>query len=259
MPEEHATTLVVMNAPALTHVFIERIAPNAAMLHPHPQEHASAVTDILVNKGWAASMVGPEKPTRGGVLFFDGTEFDDAVLGELATTLNQAGVGAYAHELVDSIDANGDPILVFHRSGSFPISGNRVLLTHTYLFDDQATTWLFGAPTDLADAALILRDHALAVEVLPVYALHTADMDGNSSGSNGNVSGSDGHSGAAAPLLPEAVEVRHLHPTLDSEEAADIASPLVDTLTLAGFSGPIIMTDHREGPDGEEGRLEASY
>lgn len=228
-----------MNAlPGITHVFIERIAPNAAMLHPHPQEHAATVTHILVDNGWAASMVGPEKPVRGGVLFFDGSEFDDTVLGDIASVLNDSGIGAYAHELVDSLDTFGEPTLVFHRSGTFPTSGNRVLLSHTYLFDDQATTWLFGAPTDLRDANLVLSEQNLPIDILPVYSLPTETH---------------------TPPLPEAVEIRHLNPTLDSDEAAHIASPVVDTLTLAGFSGPIIMTDHREGPTENQGRLEATY
>lgn len=222
-----------------TYVFVERIAPNAAMLHPHPQENASTVAQMLVERGWAASMVGPEKPLRGGVLFFDGSEFDDAVLGDIATTLNSQGVGCYAHELVDSVDDDGQPTLVFHRSGTFPTSGNRVLLTHSYLFDDMATTWLFGAPTDLEAACQILRVEVDDVRVMPVYTLGSVDDN--------------------APPLPEAVEVRHVAPIFSDEEAADIASPLVDALTMAGFSGPIIMTDHRVDPDGEQGRLEASY
>lgn len=251
---------MLMNAaPESTHVFIERIAPNAAMLHPHPQEHAATVTQILVDKGWAASMVGPEKPVRGGVLFFDGSEFDDAVLGEIASALNEAGVGAYAHELADSLDDDGEPTLVFHRTGSFPTSGNRVLLTHTYLFDDMATTWLFGAPRDLAEAGLVLRDEVGAVDVLPVYALPAGGLDGRGADEGGRAFPCGEEASEADTPLPEALEVRHLNPTLDSDEAADIASPIVDALTLAGFSGPIIMTDHREDPDGEEGRLEASY
>lgn len=235
--------------PPRTCVFIERIAPNAAMLHPHPQEHASIVCDLLTTGGWAASLVGPEKPVRGGVLFFDGSEFDDAVLGELADTLNgraEAGVAAYAYELADAVDEDGVATLVFRRVGSVvPSAGNRVILTHTYLFDDMATTWLHGASQDLMEACEAVANSAASVRVLPVH--------GAAPSAGTQTHEADAHAGV------DAVEIRHLCPVFDSEDATDIAREVVDALTMAGFSGPIILTDHRQGDAPDSSRLEASY
>lgn len=231
-----------------TSVFIERIAPNAAMLHPHPQEHASAVCDLLTRLGWAASLVGPEKPVRGGVLFFDGSEFDDAVLGDLADALNDeadAGVAAYAYECVEAIGEDGDPALVFRRVGShIPKVGNGVLLTHTYLFDDMATTWLYGAAQDLMKACVAIDAGVTGVRILPVHS--------------GPRLGGQALPPGVHPGL-DAVEIRHLSPILDSEEAVDIARDVVDALIVAGLSGPIILTDHRQGEEPDSARLEARY
>lgn len=230
--------------PAHTSVFVERVAHNAAMLHPHPQENAAAVCELLARQEWNVSMVGPEKPVRGGVLYFENAPIDDSILGALADDLNNevdAGVAAYAYGLADSVDEAGDFVLVFRREGqAIPQVGNRVILTHTYLFDDAALTWLFGAPDDLFQACVALEQSGANVHILPVYSDLTRPEQGDA-------------------RSIDAVHVRHLRPVGNSDEAGVFAREVVDVLTMAGFSGPILFTDHRQGADPDSSRLQAGY
>lgn len=230
--------------PSQTSVFIERIAHNAAILHPHPQENAAAVCDLLASMEWPVSLIGPEKPVRGGVLLFEKAAFDDSIMGVVADDLNNevdAGVAAYAYQLSEAVDEEGEPTLLFQRVGmKIPEEGNRVILTHTYLFDDTAITWLLGASEDLFQACVAIEHSGAYVRVLPVHA----DPNRREHQAGRGV---------------DSVQIRHLSPILDSEEVGEVARDVVDVLTLAGFSGPIILTDHREGGAPDSSRLKAGY
>ncbi|PID97487.1 MAG: hypothetical protein CSA82_03780 [Actinobacteria bacterium] len=211
----------------LTYVFIERIAPNAALLHPHPQEHATQVSELCVSLGWATSVVGPEKPERGGVLFFSQDAFPDSLLGELASVLLSHGIGAYAYELIDVVTDEGDTTLVFTRCGdSHPQDGCQVVLVHTYLTDQDARTWVWGASGDLAHVSKIVTEALSDCRIFPVHA----------------------EDGIAA------VEVIHPAPRNEGGSVGDSARDLIDVLTLSGFEGPILLSDHRD-----DSGLTASY
>ena len=48
-----------------TYVFIERIAANAAALHPFPEHNVALVRDALADAGFEITLLGPDAP-RGG-------------------------------------------------------------------------------------------------------------------------------------------------------------------------------------------------
>ena len=48
-----------------TYVFIERIAANAAALHPFPEHNVALVRDALADAGFDITLLGPEAPKVG--------------------------------------------------------------------------------------------------------------------------------------------------------------------------------------------------
>ena len=50
-----------------TYVFVERIAANAAALHPFPEHHVGLVREALADAGLEVSVLGPGAPEVGEV------------------------------------------------------------------------------------------------------------------------------------------------------------------------------------------------
>ena len=48
-----------------TYVFIERIAANAAALHPFPEHNVALVRDALADAGFDITLLGPDAPEIG--------------------------------------------------------------------------------------------------------------------------------------------------------------------------------------------------
>ena len=115
-----------------TYVFIERIAANAAALHPFPEHNVALVRDALADAGFDITLLGPDAPEVGEGVYFQPEPFDDEVMGLLADALTLRGIGAYAYALVDS-SLGGD-------------AGNK------------AVTWAFGSPADLEEANRLLSE-----------------------------------------------------------------------------------------------------
>ena len=85
-----------------TYVFIERIAANAAALHPFPEHNVALVRDALADAGFEISLLGPDAPEVGEGVYFQPEPFGDEVMGLLADALTLRGIGAYGYALVDS-------------------------------------------------------------------------------------------------------------------------------------------------------------
>ncbi|QQC43701.1 hypothetical protein I6H42_07980 [Schaalia meyeri] len=150
-----------------TYVFIERIATNAAALHPFPEHNVALVRDALADAGFSISLLGPDAPTIGEGVYFQPEPFGDEVMGLLADALTLRGIGAYAYALVDS-SMGGElaDIALFTRVGDvFPRCGRRILMTRMYIHrtptgaGNKAVTWVFGAPADLEEANALLSQH----------------------------------------------------------------------------------------------------
>ena len=85
-----------------TYVFIERIAANAAALHPFPEHNVALVRDALADAGFDITLLGPDAPRVGEGVYFQPEPFSDEVIGLLADALTLRGIGAYGYALVDS-------------------------------------------------------------------------------------------------------------------------------------------------------------
>lgn len=147
-----------------TYVFVERIAANAAALHPFPEHNIALVRDALADAGFEISLLGPDAPATGEGVYFQSEPFGDEVMGLLADSLNLRGIGAYAYALVDS-SMGGElaDIALFTRVGDvFPRCGRHVLMTRMYIHrtptgaGNKAVTWAFGSPADLEEANALL-------------------------------------------------------------------------------------------------------
>ena len=108
-----------------TYVFVERIAANAAALHPFPEHHVGLVREALADAGLEVSVLGPGAPEVGEAVYFQSEPMDDDALGLLADALTLRGIGAYAYALVgDSIGDGLGSIALFTRVGDvFPAPG----------------------------------------------------------------------------------------------------------------------------------------
>ena len=149
-----------------TYVFIERIAANAAALHPFPEHNVALVRDALADAGFAITLLGPDAPEVGEGVYFQPEPFGDEVMGLLADALTLRGIGAYAYALVDS-SLGGDlaDIALFMRVGdAFPRHGRHILMTRMYIqrtptgAGNKAVTWAFGSPADLEEANRLLSE-----------------------------------------------------------------------------------------------------
>lgn len=225
-----------------THAFVLRFANNAVAVHLHPQEAVQEVNDTLRRHGWDTSIMGPEKPVRGAILLFDEQVIDDETIALLSDFLTLCGVGSYAYRLTHDTIADTHVDAYTRLGDVHPREGSRVLLTHTSVIDDfdeeadalglpqpgtnaEAVSWVFGAPADLSAAAALLTT-VPGIRVDPVET----------------------PSGIAS------LEVRHLEPVSATTSAHEVAARIIDPLTLGGFSGPSLVTDHRE-----DSGLTASY
>ena len=70
-----------------TYVFIERIAANAAALHPFPEHNVALVRDALADAGFDITLLGPDAPEVGEGVYFQPEPFEDEVMGLLADAL----------------------------------------------------------------------------------------------------------------------------------------------------------------------------
>ena len=149
-----------------TYVFIERIAANAAALHPFPEHNVALVRDALADAGFDITLLGPDAPEIGEGVYFQPEPFGDEVMGLLADALTLRGIGAYAYALVDS-SLGGDlaDIALFTRVGDvFPRHGRHILMTRMYIqrtptgAGNKAVTWAFGSPADLEEANRLLSE-----------------------------------------------------------------------------------------------------
>ena len=77
-----------------TYVFIERIAANAAALHPFPEHNVALVRDALADAGFEISLLGPDAPEIGEGVYFQPEPFGDEVMGLLADALTLRGMAA---------------------------------------------------------------------------------------------------------------------------------------------------------------------
>ena len=114
-----------------TYVFIERIAANAAALHPFPEHNVALVRDALADAGFEITLLGPNAPKVGEGVYFQPEPFGDEVMGLLADALTLRGIGAYAYALVDSsLGGELADIALFTRVGDmFPRYGRHILMT----------------------------------------------------------------------------------------------------------------------------------
>ncbi len=144
----------------------ERIAANAAALHPFPEHNVALVRDALADAGFDITLLGPDAPEIGEGVYFQPEPFDDEVMGLLADALTLRGIGAYAYALVDS-SLGGDlaDIALFTRVGDmFPRHGRHILMTRMYIHrtptgaGNKAVTWAFGSPADLEEANRLLSE-----------------------------------------------------------------------------------------------------
>ena len=85
-----------------TYAFIERIAANAAALHPFPEHNVALVRDALADAGFYITLLGQDAPKVGEGVYFQPEPFGDEVIGLLADALTLRGIGAYGYALVDS-------------------------------------------------------------------------------------------------------------------------------------------------------------
>ena len=149
-----------------TYVFIERIAANAAALHPFPEHNVALVRDALADAGFEITLLGPDAPRVGEGVYFQPEPFGDDVIGLLADALTLRGIGAYGYALVDSsLGGELADIALFMRVGDvFPRHGRRILMTRMYIHrtptgaGNKAVTWAFGSPADLEEANQLLSE-----------------------------------------------------------------------------------------------------
>lgn len=204
-----------------TYAFVQRMGANVALVHTWPGEASALAQRALVDAGIETSLVGEDQPGGGAIMYLAEEDFEDEVLGRIADELTLRGIGAYAHTLVhdDVADAHVD---AFTRVGSaHPHEGRRVVLVHTFIHDAPegigATTWIFGAPGDLGDAALALDPR---FEVAPVR-----EPDGLA-----------------------ALEVSHLELNAGLARPVEAQRSLTRALQEAGFVGPVLMTNNSTPP-----------
>ena len=149
-----------------TYAFIERIAANAAALHPFPEHNVALVRDALADAGFEITLLGPNAPKVGEGVYFQPEPFGDEVIGLLADALTLRGIGAYGYALVDSsLGGELADIALFMRVGDvFPRHGRRILMTRMYIHrtptgaGNKAVTWAFGSPADLEEANQLLSE-----------------------------------------------------------------------------------------------------
>lgn len=199
------------------YAFVQRMGANVALVHTWPGEAAGTAHRALSAAGITTTLVGQDQPGGGAVMYFAEDDFGDEFLGVLAEELTLRGIGTYAHTLVhdDVADAHVD---AFARVGRVhPLSGRRIVLVHTFIHDIPegigATTWVFGAPEDLASAARCLGRR---FEVEPV-------LD---------------------PTGVAALEITHLELNAGLARPIEAQRSLTQALTEAGFEGPVLMTNN---------------
>ena len=149
------------------YVFIERIAANAAALHPFPEHNVALVRDALADAGFDITLLGPDAPRVGEGVFFQPEPFGDEVIGLLADALTLRGIGAYGYALVDSSLGGelADIALVYGAWGTCSrATGAASSLTRMYIqrtptgAGNKAVTWAFGSPADLEEANRLLSE-----------------------------------------------------------------------------------------------------
>lgn len=210
-----------------TYVFIERIAANAAALHPFPEHNVALVRDALADAGFDITLLGPDAPEVGEGVYFQPEPFDDEVMGLLADALTLRGIGAYAYALVDS-SLGGDlaDIALFMRVGdAFPRHGRHILMTRMYIHrtptgaGNKAVTWAFGSPADLEEANRLLSEK---FDTEPV----------------------------TDPRGMAAIEIRHPEFAAGTAEPMVLLDEIFQVLGAAGFEGITMCNDPGEQPQG---------
>ncbi|WP_022868900.1 hypothetical protein [Schaalia vaccimaxillae] len=211
-----------------TYVFIERFGRNVAALHPFPEHNIGLVRDALADAGIPISIVGPDAPAIGEGLYFQETDFEDDVLGVLADSLTLRGIGAYAYALLED-DFGGDSSLaLFTRVGEvFPREGARIVMTHMWIRrrpdgDQQAVSWVFGAPNDLVEANTLLSRR-----------FNTEPVNG--------------------PTGMAAIEIPHPEFAAGVIEAPQLLDEIFQILGAAGFEGPTFCSNGADTPDSGTG------
>ena len=212
----------MQNTPGFeTYAFVQRMAANVALVHTWPGEAAALAHRALDEGDTRTSLVGEDQPGGGAVMYFAEDDFGDDRLGELADELTLRGIGAYAYSLVHYYlaDAHVD---AFARVGrAHPREGRKVVLVHTFIHDVPegigATTWVFGASGDLAEAALAQSPR---FEVAPVRE----------------------------PEGLTALEVSHLELNAGLSRPVEAQRSLTQALQEAGFEGPVLMTNNATPP-----------
>lgn len=205
-----------------TYVFVERIAANAAALHPFPEHHVGLVREALADAGLEVSVLGPSAPEVGEAVYFQSEPMDDDALGLLADALTLRGIGAYAYALVgDSIGDGLGSIALFTRVGDvFPRAGRRILMTRMWISRSpvrKAVTWAFGSPADLDEANLLLSER---FETEPV-------LD---------------------PRGMAAIEILHPEFAAGTAEPMALLDEIFQVLGAAGFEGITMCNDPGAGP-----------
>lgn len=203
-----------------TYVFVERIAANAAALHPFPEHNIALVRDVLADAGFEISLLGPDAPATGEGVYFQSEPFGDEVMGLLADSLTLRGIGAYAYALVDS-SMGGElaDIALFTRVGEvFPRCGRHILMTRMYIHrtptgaGNKAVTWAFGSPADLEEANALLSQR---FETEPV----------------------------TDPRGMAAIEIRHPEFAAGTAEPMVLLDEIFQVLGAAGFEGITMCND----------------
>ena len=188
-----------------TYVFIERIAANAAALHPFPEHNVALVRDA---------------PRVGEGVYFQPEPFSDEVIGLLADALTLRGIGAYGYALVDSsLGGELADIALFMRVGDvFPRHGRHILMTRMYIqrtptgAGNKAVTWAFGSPADLEEANRLLSEK---FETEPV----------------------------TDPRGMAAIEIRHPEFAAGTAEPMALLDEIFQVLGAAGFEGITMCND----------------
>ena len=201
-------------------MFVERIAANAAALHPFPEHNIALVRDALADAGFEISLLGPDAPATGEGVYFQSEPFGDEVMGLLADSLTLRGIGAYAYALVDS-SMGGElaDIALFTRVGEvFPRCGRHILMTRMYIHrtptgaGNKAVTWAFGSPADLEEANALLSQR---FETEPV----------------------------TDPRGMAAIEIRHPEFAAGTAEPMVLLDEIFQVLGAAGFEGITMCND----------------
>ncbi|MDC4233950.1 hypothetical protein M3T53_09625 [Actinomyces sp. B33] len=199
-----------------TYVFVERIGRNAAALHPFPEHDIGLVRDALADAGLGISVIGPGAPQVGEGVYFQDEPFGDEVLGVIADSLTLRGIGAYAYALLED-DIGGESLALFTRVGdAFPREGRGVVMTRMFLRrgadGDEAVSWVYGAPADLARADALLSGRFSTAPV-------------------------GGPSGMAA------IEIAHPEFAAGAADPAGILDAIFQVLGEAGFEGPTFCSN----------------